>query len=150
MNRMWAEFEGKLVVTDFDKNVVPVDPEGSQGPAAGFSNDNGMCVYEFSVPLQDTAFGHYSLGAGVGTGLNLTVTAGPDAEMRQAMHEMHSQGPREGGGDFGGEGGPGMGGRGGFGGGGPGRGGPQGGPPGGHMESANPSVSVVVRLAVEP
>ena len=150
MNPMWAELEGKLVVTDFDKNVVPVDPEGSQGPAAGFSSENGMCVYEFSVPLQDTALGHYSLGAGVGTGLNLTVTAGPDAEMRQAMHEMRSQGSPEGGGGFGGGGQRGMGGRGGFGGGGPGRGRPQGGPPGGHTETANPSVSVAVRLAIEP
>jgi hypothetical protein len=139
-----AEFADKLVVTDVDKNVVPVEPDGSAGPAAGFSDDNGMCVYEFSVPLQDTAVGHYSLGAGVGTGLNLTVTAGPDAEMRQAMHEMRSQGPREGGGELG------MGGRGGFGGGGPGRGGPQGGPPDGHTETANPSVSFAVRLAVEP
>jgi hypothetical protein len=137
--RFPAEFEGKLVVTDVDKNVVPVDPDGSQGPAAGFSSDNGMCIYEFSVPLRDTTPGHYSLGAGAGAGLNLTVTAGPDAEMRQAMHDMRSQGPPEGGG------GPrGMGGRGGFGGG-SGRGGPRGGQAG-----ASPSLSVAVRLATVP
>ena len=148
-NPMWAEFEGKLVVTDVDKNVIPVNPDGSQGPAAGFSSENGMCVYEFSVPLRDTTLGHYSLRAGAGAGLNLTVTAGPSAEMRQAMQEMRSQGSPEGGGGFGGGGQRGMGGHGGFGGG-PGRGGPQGGPPGRHTETANPSVEVAVRLAVEP
>lgn len=36
-----------------------------------------MCTYEFSVALQDTAVGHFSLGTGAGTGLNLTVTARP-------------------------------------------------------------------------
>ena len=143
MNPLWAEFEGKLAVTDLDKNVVPVDPDGSQGPAAGFSTDNGMCIYEFSVPLQDTAPGHYALGAGTGAGLNLTVTAGPSAEMRQAMQEMRSQGSREGGG------GPrGMGGYGGFGGG-YGGGGPHGGPPGSRT-AANPSLAVTVRLATAP
>jgi len=123
-----------------------VPKDGSQGPAAGFSSENGMCVYEFSVPLRDTAIGHYSLDASAGTGLNLTVTAGPSAEMRGAMQQqMRPQGPPEGGGDFGG-GRP----QGGFGG--PGRGGsrsgPQGGPPG--ARAATPSVSVAVRLAAAP
>ena len=138
-----AEFEGKLAVTDFDKNVVPVAPDGSQGPAAGFFSEDGMCVYEFSVPLQDTAFGHYSLGAGAGAGLNLTVTAGPGAEMRRAMQEMRSQGSMEGGGGQRGMGGPG-----GFGGG-PERGGPQGGTRRGGT-AASPSLSVAVRLATTP
>ncbi len=44
----------------------------------------GICTSEFSVPLRDTAFGHYSLGAGAGTDIKLTVTAGPSAEMRAA------------------------------------------------------------------
>jgi hypothetical protein len=147
-NPWWAEFEGKLAVTDFDKNVVPVDPDGSQGPAAGFSSENGMCVYEFSVPLQDTSLGHYSLGASAGAGLNLTVTAGPGAGMRRTMQEMRSQGSPEGGGGFGGEGPRGFGGRGGFGGG-QGRGGPQGGRHGGQTV-ANPSVSIAVRLVAGP
>jgi len=120
---------------------------GSHGPAAGFSSENGMCVYEFSIPLQDSAFGHYSLGAGVGTGLNLTVTAGPSAEMHRAMQEqMRPQGPPEGNGsDFGG-GRPR--GRGGIGGG-AGPGGPRRGSPGGQA-IATPSVSVAVRLADGP
>ena len=127
-NPMGTEFEGKLVVTDFDKNVLPVEPDGSQGPAAGFSSDNGMCIYEFSVPLQDTAVGHYSLRAGAGDGLTLTVTAGPSAEMRQAVQDQMRPrgGPPEGGGGPGGGGfgrgrPEGMGGGGRFGGG-PGRG----------------------------
>jgi len=151
MNPMGTEFEGKLVVTDFDKNVVPVEPDGSQGPAAGFSSDNGMCIYEFSVPLQDTAVGHYSLRAGAGDGLTLTVTAGPSAEMRQAMQDQTRPqgGPPEGGGGPSG-GGFGGGSRGGMGGGGgPGRGGPPGGGPGGQT-AASPSVSVAVRLADAP
>jgi hypothetical protein len=145
-----AEFEGKLVVTDVDRNVIPVNPDGSQGPAAGFSSDDGMCIYEFSVPLQDTAFGHYTLGAGAGAGLNLTVTAGPSAAQREAMRGemLREGGPPQG------DGGPGSGGmpggRGGFGNGGPGRGGPQGGPPGVQAGTANPSVEIAVRLAVEP
>ena len=146
MNPMGPESEGKLVVTDVDKNVIPVEPDGSQGPAAGFSSDNGMCIYEFSVPLQDTVLGHYSLRAGTGDGLALTVTAGPSAEMRQAMRDqMRPQGgPPEGGG------GPGGGGFGGGGsGGGPGRGGPPGGGRGGQA-AASPSVSVTVRLAAAP
>jgi hypothetical protein len=154
MNPIGAEFEGKLVVTDVDKNVIPVEPDGSQGPAAGFSSDNGMCIYEFSVPLQDAAVGHYSLRVGTGDGLALTVTAGPSAEMRQAMRDqMRPQGGppegdgRPGGGGFGGGGPRGMGG-GGFGGG-PGRGGPQGGGLGGQT-AASPSVSVTVRLAAAP
>ena len=100
----------------------------------------------FSVPLQDTFLGHYARGAGVGTGLNLTVTAGPGAEMRRAMQEMRSRGSPDGGEDFGG-GGPrrGLGGRGGFGGGGPGRGGPPAG-----QTAASTSVSVVARLAAAP
>jgi len=99
------------------------------GPAAGFSSENGMCVYEFSVPPQDTSFGHYSLGAGVGTGLNLTVTAGPDADMRRAMQEqMRSQGPPDdNGSDFSGGTGPGR--------------------PRGGQAAANPFLSVAVRLA---
>jgi hypothetical protein len=146
MNPMRAEFEGRLVLTDVDKNVVPVALDGSQGPAAGFSDDNGMCVYEFSVPLQDTALGHYSLGAGAGTGLNLTVTAGPSAEMRKAMQEQRQhQGMPEGGRGFGGRPG-GFGGHGGFGG---GRGGHEGGRPGGQV-ATSPSVSVAVRLAAAP
>jgi hypothetical protein len=104
---------------------------GSHGPAAGFFSENGMCVYEFSIPLQDSAFGHYSLGAGAGTGLNLTVTAGPSAEMRRAMQEQTR--PH---------------GRGGIGGG-AGPGGPRRGPPGGQA-IATPSVSVALRLAVGP
>ena len=152
MNPMWAEFEGKLAVTDVDKNVIPVSPDGSQGPAAGVSGDNGMCIYEFSVPLQDTSVGHYSLGAGVGTGLNLTVTAGPDAEMRRAMQEMRSQGSPEGGGGFGGGGSRGMGGgHGGYGGGyGGGQHGQYGGGHGGQSEAASPSVSIAVRLVAGP
>jgi hypothetical protein len=141
MNPMWTELEDKLVVTDVDKNVVPVDPDGSQGPAAGFSDDNGMCVYEFSVPLRDTAFGHFSLGAGAGTGIRLTVTAGPSAEMRKAMQEQRQhQGMPEGGRGFGG--------RGGFGGG-QGHGGPPGGSHSGQA-AASPSVSMAVRLATKP
>jgi hypothetical protein len=137
-NPTWAELADKLVVPDGDKNGVPLQPDGSAGPAAGFSDDNGMCVYEFSVPLRDTAFGHYSLGAGAGTGLNLTVTAGPSAEMRQAMQaqRQHQSMP---------EGGEGFGGRGGFGGG-HGHGGYGGGHPGGQV-AASPSVSVAVKLA---
>jgi len=62
----------------------------SNKPTLGVSQETkkGICTYEFSVPLQDTAVGHYSLGAGAGTGLNLTVTAGPSAEMCPAMHEQ--------------------------------------------------------------
>jgi hypothetical protein len=144
--RVWAEFDGTLVVTDFDKNAIPVAPDGSQGPAAGFSSENGMCVYEFSIPLNDSAVGHYSLGASAGTGLNLTVTAGPSATQREAMRgEMQREGgPPQGGG------GPGDGGmpcrRGGVGNGGPGHGGPQGGRPGGQA-AASPSISIAVRLA---
>jgi len=147
---MRGEFAGKLIVTDVDKLDVPVLPDGSQGPAAGFSSENGMCVYEYSIPLNDSATGHYSLGAGPGTELNLTVTAGPGPAQREAMRgEMQrGGGPPQGGGGPGGDGMPG--GRGGSGNGGPGRGGPQGGPPGGHTETANPSVSVGVRLAVMP
>jgi hypothetical protein len=143
-----AEFVDKLVVTDVDKNVVPVDPEGSQGPAAGFSSDNGMCTYEFSVPLRDSAVGRYSLGAGVGTGLNLTVTAGPGAAQGEITRgEMQRDGGQPQGGGPGREEMPGS--RRGFGRGGPGRGGPQGGPPGGHAV-ASPSVSIALRLAAAP
>jgi hypothetical protein len=150
MNRMRSEFEGRLIVTDVDKLDAPVLPDGSQGPAAGFSSENGMCVYEYSIPLNDSATGHYSLGAGAGTGLNLTVTAGPSAAQREAMRgEMQrGGGPPQGGGGPGGGGMPG--GRGGSGNGGPGRGGPQGGPLGVQEGTANPSVGVAVRLAVEP
>jgi hypothetical protein len=142
-DRMRNEFEGKLVVTDADKLDIPVAPDGSQGPAAGFSSENGMCVYEFSIPLNDSALGHYSLGAGAGTGLNLTVTTGPSAAQRESMRgEMQREGgPPKGGGMPGG--------RGGFGNGGPGRGGPQGGPPGGQT-AASPSISIAVRLAAAP
>jgi hypothetical protein len=138
-DQMRAGFEDKLVVTDVDKNVVPVPADGSQGPAAGFSGESGICVYEFSIPLQDTSFAHYSLGAGAGTGLNLTVAAGPSAEMRRAMQgQMQAQGPPAGTGFGGGR--P----RGGFG---EGRG--RGGPPSGQA-STNPSLSVAVRLAAAP
>jgi len=146
-DRLRDEFQGKLVVTDFDKLDVPVPTDGSQGPAAAFSNENGMCVYEFSIPLRDTALGHYSLDAGAGAGLNLAVTAGPSAAQREAMRDMQPEG-----GPPAGSGGPGggPGGRGGFGGGsGPG-GARRGGPPGGLPGASSPSVKVAVRLAVEP
>jgi len=115
--------------------------------AAGFSSESGMCVYEFSIPLQDSAFGHYSLGADAGTGLNLTVTAGPSAEMRRVMQEqMRPQGPPEGNGsDFGGGRPQGRGGIGC----GAGPGGPRRGPPGGQAVT-NPSLSVAVRLTERP
>lgn len=131
MNPMRVEFEDKLVVTDVDKLDIPVPTDGAQGPAAGFSSENGMCVYEFSIPLQDSAFGHYSLGAGAGTGLNLTVTAGPSVEMRRTIQEqMRPHG------------------RGGIGGG-AGSGGTRRGSPG-CQAIATPSVSVAVRLADGP
>jgi hypothetical protein len=148
-DRMRDEFEGKLVVTDLDKLDIPVPTDGSLGPAAGFTSENGMCVYEFSIPLQDSAFGHYSLGARAGADLRVSVTAGPSAAQRQAMQErMRPQGGPPQGGE--GPGGGMSGGRGGFGGGpGSGRGGPQGGPPGAQA-IANPTASVAVRLAVQP
>jgi hypothetical protein len=125
-----AELAGKLVVTDLDKVEIPVPADGSQGPAAAFLDNNAICLYEFSIPLSDSTFGHYSIDTRPGTGLHVTVTAGPSDDERKAMREQMGRRGPPGGGEMPSGGGPGGPSEGRSGQGGPGRGGSRGGPPG--------------------
>jgi hypothetical protein len=130
-----------------DKSETDLPADGSEGPAAGFKDDNGMCVYEFNVPLSDTGLAvFYAVHARAGDRVQVGVSAGLSAEDRAAFRDqMRSQHPSGWGG--GGPGGGGTGRSGGFGGGGPG-GGMHGGDrgPGGAM-TENPELSVSVQLA---
>ncbi len=146
MEQVRAQWQGRLLVTLSDKSQTDLPADGSQGPAAGFKTDNGMCVYEFSLPLSDTGRSGFSaVNARAGDRVRVTVSAGLSAEERAAFRDqMQSQSPhgwggeRPEGGGFGGPGGFGEGGRGGAHG--TGRG------PGQGM-SSNPELSVTVQLA---
>lgn len=147
MEQMRAEWQGKLLVTLPDKSETDLPADGSNGPAAGFQNDNGMCVYEYSIPLGDTGLaGFYAVHAGAGDQLQVAVSAGLSTEERAALRDqMRSEHPSGWGG--GGMQGGGSGRPGGFGGGGSGGGMHEGGHgPGGAM-AENPELSVSVRLA---
>ena len=148
MEQMRAEWQGKLLVTLPDKSQTDLPADGSQGPAAGFSGDNGVCVCEFSVPLGDSGLaGFYAVHVRAGDRVRVAVTAGLSAEERAAFRDRLGSGrpSRWGGGGGGAEGG-GRGGPGGFGGGRPGgmHGGGHG--PGG-ATTENPELSVSVQLA---
>ena len=145
---MRAEWQGKLLVTLPDKSETDLSADGSQGPAAGFKDDNGMCVYEFSVPLGDTGLaGFYAVHARAGDRIQGAVIAGLAAEERAALRDQRGSGRPPGwGGGSGAEGG-GRGGPGGFGGGRSGGGMPGGGHGPGGPTTENPELTVSVQLA---
>ena len=148
MEHMRAEWQGKLLVTLPDKSETDLSADGSQGPAAGFKDDNGMCVYEFSVPLADTGLaGFYAVHARAGDRIQVAVIAGLAAEERAALRDQRGSGRPPGwGGGSGAEGG-GRGGPGGFGGGRSGGGMPGGGHGPGGPTTENPELTVSVQLA---
>ena len=147
MEQMRAEWQGKLLVTLSDKSQTDLPADGSQGPAAGFQNDDGMCVYEYSIPLGDTGLtGFYAVHARAGDRVQVAVSAGLSAEERAAFRDqMRSQHPSGWGG--GGPEGGGTGRSGGFGGGGSGGGMHGGGHGPGGAVTENPELSVSVQLA---
>ncbi len=143
MEQMRAEWQGKLLVTLPDKSETDLPADGSQGPAAGFQNDNGLCVYEYSIPLGDTGLaGFYAVHARAGDRVQVAVSAGLSEEERAAfrdrMRSEHPSGWGGGGMEGGGRGGFGEGGHGGM------HGGDHG--PDGAM-AENPELSVSVLLA---
>ncbi len=138
------EHDGMLVVVDrkADRTAV-LPPDGTHGPAAGFTCADGLCTYEFSIPLAGDS-GEFVLDARPGSSIMVGLTAGPSEEERAAMPERTSGAP--GGGSAGGRGGP----PGGASGGPPGG---RGGPPGGGgpgSADASPELWVKVSLAGEP
>jgi hypothetical protein len=147
-----AGLVGKVVVISPDGTEMPLPADGTHGPAAGYACADGMCTYEFAIPLQDAgAQGHFGIAAAPGSSIKVSASAGPSAAERQALRDRMPSGPGDGppsGGFGGGDDGfgpPGGGGRG-FGppGGGMGRG------PGGSQTETNPELSVTVRLASVP
>lgn len=147
MEHMRAEWQGKLLVTLSDKSQTDLSADGSQGPAAGFKDDNGMCVYEFSVPLGDAGLaGFYAVHARAGDRVQVAVSVGLSAEERAALRDKMGSGRPSGWGGGGAEGG-GRGGPGGFGRGRPGGGMHDGGHGPGGATAENPELSVSVQLA---
>lgn len=129
------KMENKLICFQKDyieEKQIPMD--GSQGPACAFGVDKGFFVYEFSVPLKESAVLSYGLGADPAKIIGLGLIWG---EMdKKEMGENRPEGgggmpPRGGGG--GGMPPGGMGGPGGSGGPGGDPGGRSGGPGGGDM-----------------
>ncbi|MEW5795553.1 MAG: hypothetical protein AB1772_04250 [Candidatus Zixiibacteriota bacterium] len=57
-----------------EEKEIPVD--GSEGPAANFGMDQGMFVYEFSIPLLEGAVLNYGLGAEIGDRIKLSAVWG--------------------------------------------------------------------------
>ena len=57
-------FENTLVCFQKDRiTEKPIPMDGSEGPAAAFGVDEGFFVYEFRVPLKESAVRYYGLGA---------------------------------------------------------------------------------------
>jgi hypothetical protein len=135
---MRPSMDGSIEVVDRTVNTsydLPAD--GSLGPAAGFTCQDGMCSYELSVPLELN--GSFGLGIKPGKSVMVGITAGWSEEeqeaMRERMQEMRGREP--------GTRPPvGMGGRRGMGG--PGPGGPAGQGP---EIGENPEIWVKVKLA---
>lgn len=86
------------------KTTIPAD--GSRGPAVGFANLQGICTYEFSIPLQKGAISYYGIDAQPGQTIWLGLEWGGMSESdRQRMRQ--EWGDRRGGGGRGGSmGGP--------------------------------------------
>ncbi|UCG42886.1 MAG: hypothetical protein JSU73_13670 [candidate division WOR-3 bacterium] len=70
----------RILETSYD---LPAD--GSLGPAAGFTCQDGMCSYELSVPLELN--GSFGLGIEPGKSVMVGITAGWSEEEREAMRE---------------------------------------------------------------
>jgi hypothetical protein len=70
----------RILETSYD---LPAD--GSLGPAAGFTCQDGMCSYDLSVPLELN--GSFGLGIEPGKSVMVGITAGWSEEEREAMRE---------------------------------------------------------------
>jgi len=57
-------------------------PDGAEGPAAAFANDQGLFTYEFSIPLAKGAVRYYGLGVSLENHLTAKATWGDLSEMR--------------------------------------------------------------------
>jgi len=93
---MRPKMDGSIEVVDRTVDTrydLPAD--GSLGPAAGFTCQDGMCSYELSVPL--VLNGTFGLGIKPGQSVMVGITAGWSEEeqeaMRERMQEMRGTGP---------------------------------------------------------
>ncbi|MFH2035809.1 MAG: hypothetical protein ABIJ45_05345 [Candidatus Zixiibacteriota bacterium] len=105
---------------------LDINQDGSQGPAVGLSEANGIYTYEFSIPLESSSLGFFGIGVSPGQLISIGAEWGG---MDKNMNKMRPSGDDRG--DMGGGGFPGGGG--GMGGGPPG-GGMGDGPPGGNRQ----------------
>ncbi|PWB69538.1 hypothetical protein C3F09_10285 [candidate division GN15 bacterium] len=68
MDEMDTGFTSQLLCFQKDRiseKAIPLD--GSEGPSAVFGIDQGFCVYEFRIPLQESRVRYYGLGTKQGT-----------------------------------------------------------------------------------
>jgi len=112
MDRMpRMETDSSLMFTCYIKDrlvEMPISMDGAQGPAAASGVEHGSFVYEFSVPLGETAVRYYGLGMQPGETISIGAVWG---EMdRDAMRQRADGGGHGGGGFPGGSGPPGGGG----------------------------------------
>lgn len=131
----------------FQKDVISekeIPLDGSEGPAAAFGVDRGFFIYEFSVPLKESAVRYYGIGTTPAAKIGMGLIWGEfdKSKMREGMGGGGGM-PPGGGGEGGGPGGGG----GGMGGPGGGQGGPPGGGRGGFEMPKKQEVWLKVQLA---
>ncbi len=124
------------VKDQIDEKSIPLG--GVEGPSAAFDTSRGFFVYEFAIPLKESAVRSYGLGTSLGEEISVGLIWGEPMPMRgeRPREEMDFGGP--GGGMGGGMTGGGMGG-------GMGRG--MSGPPGGTDRPSKQEVWLKARLA---
>lgn len=122
--------DGVYVIRPGETTAIAED--GSRGPRAEFTSENGVCTYDITVPLRTDVGRNLGLDVAPGTALFIGLTAGMDDDDRRARRAQRMErddesgareGPRPGGGQR------------------------PGGPPGGAEAAANPETWVNIRLA---
>lgn len=67
MDRMGRRFSGIedrfTVFYDGEDKSDSIPTDGSRGPAVSYASSNGLYTYEFSIPLQNSDYGIYGMGA---------------------------------------------------------------------------------------
>jgi len=99
MNEM--EVDSAPVFLCYQKDRIaekPIPVDGSEGPSAVFGVDQGFCVYEFKIPLKESAVRSYGMGVKLGQKISVGFFWGEFSQERGGSHMGFSGGMPGGGG----------------------------------------------------
>jgi hypothetical protein len=99
MNEM--EVDSAPVFICYQKDRIsekPIPVDGSEGPSAVFGVDQGFCVYEFKIPLQESTVRFYGVGVKQGQKISVGFIWGEFSQERGGSHMGFSGGMPGGGG----------------------------------------------------